>query len=58
VVASALTIAALAGAESPIRVLVKGGDTLTVDFLRAGDGFSHVVLTGPADFVFEGDIAV
>jgi len=58
VVASALTIAALTGAESPVRVLVKGGDTLTVDFLRAGDGFSHVVLTGPADFVFEGDIAV
>jgi diaminopimelate epimerase len=58
VVASALTVAALTGAESPIRVLVKGGDTLSVDFLRSGDGFDHVVLTGPADFVFEGDIAV
>ncbi|MEY3479462.1 MAG: hypothetical protein RIQ71_237 [Verrucomicrobiota bacterium] len=58
VVASALTLAALTGAESPIRVLVKGGDTLTVDFLRSGEGFSHVVLTGPADFVFEGEIAV
>ena len=58
VVASALTIAALTGAESPIRVLVKGGDTLTVDFLRSGQGFSHVVLTGPADFVFEGDISL
>lgn len=58
VVASALTLAALTGAGSPVRVLVKGGDTLSVDFLRAGDGFSHVVLTGPADFVFEGEIAV
>lgn len=58
VVASALTLVALTGADSPVRVLVKGGDTLTVDFLRSGDGFSHVVLTGPADFVFEGDIAV
>lgn len=58
VVASALTVAALTGAESPIRVLVKGGDTLGVDFLRSGEGFSHVVLTGPADFVFEGEIAV
>lgn len=58
VVASALTIAALTGAESPIGVLVKGGDTLTVDFLRSGQGFSHVVLTGPADFVFEGDISL
>lgn len=58
VVASALTIAALTGAESPIRVRVKGGDTLTVDFLRSGQGFSHVVLTGPAVFVFEGDISL
>ncbi|MGA0092812.1 MAG: diaminopimelate epimerase [Chthoniobacterales bacterium] len=58
VVASALTLAALTGAESPVRVLVKGGDTLQVDFLRSGDGFSHVVLTGPADFVFEGEIAL
>jgi diaminopimelate epimerase len=58
VVASALTIATLTGAASPIRVLVKGGDTLSVDFLRTGEDFSHVVLTGPADFVFEGDIAL
>lgn len=58
VVASALTLAALTGAESPVRVLVKGGDTLSVDYLRSGEAFSHVVLTGPADFVFEGDIAV
>jgi hypothetical protein len=54
----ALTVAALTGAESPIRVLVKGGDTLSVDFLRSGNGFSHVILTGPADFVFEGEISV
>jgi len=58
VAASALTVAALTGAESPISVLVKGGDTLSVDFLRSGEGFSHVVLTGPADFVFDGEIAV
>jgi len=58
VVAAALGIAALTGAESPIRVLVKGGDTLSVDFLRTKDGFSHVVLSGPADFAFEGDIMV
>jgi len=58
VVASALTLAVLTGAESPVRVLVKGGDTLKVDFLRSGKGFSHVILTGPADFVFEGEITV
>lgn len=58
VVASALTLAALTETPSPIRVLVKGGDTLTVSFERDGTGFKGVVLTGPADFVFEGDIAV
>lgn len=58
VVASALTLAALTGAPSPVRVLVKGGDTLTVAFTPGTDGFRNVTLTGPADFVFEGDIAV
>ena len=58
VVASALTIATLTGAESPIRVLVKGGDTLRVDFKRHGSNFTDVVLTGPADFVFEGTVTV
>lgn len=58
VVASALTIAALTGAASPVRVLVKGGDTLTVAFTAGTDGFRDVILTGPADFVFDGRIAV
>jgi diaminopimelate epimerase len=58
VVASALTIAALTGAASPVRVLVKGGDTLTVSFDGGAGGFRNVVLTGPADFVFEGEIPV
>lgn len=58
VVASALTLAALADAPSPVRVRVRGGDTLAVSFERASGGFANVVLTGPADFVFEGDIAV
>jgi len=58
VVASALTLAALTGAASPIRVLVKGGDTLAVGFERTTEGFTRVILTGPADFVFAGEIAV
>lgn len=58
VVASALTLAVLTGAPSPVRVLVKGGDTLGVAFTRTEDGFRDVILTGPADFVFEGSIAV
>ncbi len=56
VVASALILAATEGAESPVRVLVKGGDELQVGFDRNGDQFRNVTLTGPADFVFEGSV--
>lgn len=58
VVASALTLAALTDVKSPVHVLVKGGDTLAVSFQRKGKRFTHVVLTGPADFVFEGTVTV
>jgi diaminopimelate epimerase len=58
VVASALTLAALTDIPSPVRVLVKGGDTLTVEYVRTDAGFASVVLTGPADFVFEGEITL
>jgi diaminopimelate epimerase len=36
--------------------MVRGGDTLKVDFNRDVDGFTGVTLTGPADFVFDGMI--
>lgn len=56
-VACALMHHLLDGAPSPIKVDVKGGDTLEIGFERTGDqAFSAVTLTGPADFVFEGDI--
>ena len=58
VVASALLFAATTGGEGPIDVLVRGGDTLQVDFERDGDQFTHVTLTGPADFVFDGTIEI
>jgi diaminopimelate epimerase len=58
VVASALIFAATNESDGPIDVLVRGGDTLQVDFKRAGDQFSHVTLTGPADFVFDGTIEI
>src|SRR3954471_22570096 len=56
VVASALLFAATEGANSPVRVLVKGGDELQVGFDRLINGFTHVTLSGPADFVFEGSV--
>lgn len=56
VVASALIFAAVEKIAGPIDVLVRGGDTLQVDFTREGDAFRNVTLTGPADFVFDGTI--
>ncbi len=56
VVASALIFAATEGAESPVSVVVKGGDELQVGFEKEGDRFTNVTLTGPAEFVFEGTV--
>jgi diaminopimelate epimerase len=56
VVASALVFAAIQRINGPIGVLVRGGNELQVDFERQGDQFKNVTLTGPAEFVFEGEI--
>lgn len=58
VVAAALVFHELTGAPSPIGVRVRGGDTLTVSFRAEASGYKEVTLTGPADFVFDGQIAV
>lgn len=58
-VACALVHHLLTGAPSPVKVGVAGGDTLEIGFEPAGPGeFRKVTLTGPADFVFEGDIEI
>ena len=58
VVASAVIFAALENVDGPIDVAVRGGDTLQVNFQRAGERFHDVTLTGPADFVFDGTIEI
>jgi diaminopimelate epimerase len=57
-VASAIVHERLTGVGTPIYVRVRGGDTLKVDWLREGQTYTGVTLTGPADFVFEGEIHV
>jgi diaminopimelate epimerase len=57
-VANAIIHNQLTGAEPPIRVQVRGGETLTVAWQREGDAYKNVTLTGPAEFVFEGEINV
>jgi diaminopimelate epimerase len=58
VVASAVIFAAIENVAGPIRVLVRGGDELEVGFQRAGDRFTKVTLSGPADFVFDGTVEI
>jgi diaminopimelate epimerase len=58
VVASALIFGATEKADGPISVTVRSGSELSVGFKRAGDRFTNVTLTGPAEFAFEGTIEV
>jgi diaminopimelate epimerase len=56
VTASALIAARVHKFESPVRVLVQGGDELEVSFEEQAGQFANVRLSGPADFVFEGKV--
>lgn len=58
VVASALIFAATEKVDGPIDVTVRSGSELSVGFKRAGDQFTNVTLTGPAEFAFEGTIEI
>lgn len=56
-VACAIIHHLLHGAPPPIQVEVQGGDTLTIGFTPRPDGSFHdVTLTGPGDFVFDGEM--
>lgn len=57
-VASALIFHELTGAASPVQVKVRGGDDLRIGFSHSGDLYREVTLTGPADFTFEGQVAI
>jgi len=46
------------GDAAPVSVRVRGGDTLQVGFVKTAGGFTQVTLTGPADFVFDGNISL
>jgi diaminopimelate epimerase len=56
VTASALISAKLHQFASPVKVQVQGGDQLEVSFKQNNGEFFDVLLTGPAEFVFEGKI--
>lgn len=58
VCASAMVSARVHNFASPVKVQVKGGDTLEVSFRDSASEFDDVRLTGPADFVFEGRVEI
>jgi len=58
VTAAALISARINGFRSPIAVQVQGGDTLQVAFEDRDGAFEEVRLSGPADFVFQGNIEI
>jgi diaminopimelate epimerase len=58
VVASAIVFHELTGTSSPVGVRVRGGDLLGVGFEKNDGVYRNVTLTGPADFVFDGEIGI
>jgi len=56
--AAAMITARVHGFTSPVKVQVQGGDQLQVSFAEANGEFDKVRLTGPADFVFTGQIEI
>jgi diaminopimelate epimerase len=55
-VAAALVTAAVRGWSSPVSVLTRGGETLTVHFRRSGAQFSDVRQEGLARMIYTGEL--
>ena len=59
ITACALIHHLLTGVSSPIKIDVRGGETLSIGFEPGpNQTFTRVTLSGPADFVFDGEIEV
>ena len=56
VTASAVALALAGAVKPPVALLARGGDLFRVWFKPAGNGASGVVLQGPAETVFEGEM--
>jgi diaminopimelate epimerase len=55
-VAAALIAGRMEMVTPPVQVLPASGDTLEVDFQLTDDGAENVTLTGPAIYVFQGEL--
>ncbi len=58
ITAAAIIVSNLFDFNPPIKVIVQSGDTLDVSFDKLNDTFKNVVLTGPAEFVFNGNVNI
>lgn len=56
ITACALVCGLAKGFKSPVRVKSQGGDTLEVEFEIVEERVQNVWLSGPAEFVFDGEI--
>lgn len=56
VTAAAIIAHLVDGATLPVKLRVRGGDVLAVNFVRDGDTFRDVTLRGPAEVSFTGEI--
>lgn len=56
IVAAGLIAGRTGRVRPPVRVIPTSGDTLVVDFSLTGDGATDVRLTGPAEYVFRGEL--
>ena len=55
-VASAFWAHTMRGAQGPIRILTRGGDSLSAGFESNGDRLERAWLEGPAKITFEGEV--
>ena len=57
-VASALVAASLGRVASPVEVVTKGGETLTISFAQDGESFNDIHLEGEAQVICEGTLYI
>jgi diaminopimelate epimerase len=57
-VAAALVAGALGAVFSPVEVMTRGGESLTISYERTGDGFSGIHLEGGAAVICEGNLYI
>ncbi|HPN37931.1 MAG TPA: diaminopimelate epimerase [Melioribacteraceae bacterium] len=57
-VASALICSVTYGMQSPIKLITRGNDELTVEFKKENNSFNNIALVGPAKEIFSGIIYI